>query len=84
MELNETINLMKSHDYKERFKGEYYQAKIRYEKLDNMLSKLLEDKLEFEPACSRALLVKQLFILENYIKILETRAKLEHIKLEQF
>ena len=30
MELNETIEMMQSADYKERFKAEYYQLKIRY------------------------------------------------------
>ena len=33
MELKDTIEMMTSNDYKERFKAEYYQAKIRYEKL---------------------------------------------------
>ena len=36
MELKDTINLMSSTDYKERFKAEYLQAKIRYDKLDAM------------------------------------------------
>lgn len=31
MELKETIDLMNSDDYKERFKAEYLQVKIRYE-----------------------------------------------------
>lgn len=33
MELKDTIKLMESKDYKERFKAEYYQTKIRWEKL---------------------------------------------------
>ena len=33
MELKDTIEMMSSEDYKERFKAEYYQTKIRYEKL---------------------------------------------------
>lgn len=33
MELKETIELMQSGDYRERFKAEYLQTKIRYEKL---------------------------------------------------
>ena len=39
MELNETIEMMTSNDYKERFKAEFYQLKIRICKLDNMVSK---------------------------------------------
>lgn len=31
MELKDTIELMTSEDYKERFKAEYWQAKIRAE-----------------------------------------------------
>lgn len=37
MELKETVELMNSSDYKERFKAEYLQAKIRYDKLHKML-----------------------------------------------
>lgn len=33
MELKDTIELMNSSDYKERFKAEYLQVKIRYDKL---------------------------------------------------
>ena len=38
-ELKETVELMISTDYKERFKAEYEQAKIRFEKLKAMLDK---------------------------------------------
>ena len=30
MELKDTVALMESDDYKDRFKAEYYQTKIRY------------------------------------------------------
>lgn len=39
MELKDTIDLMNSEDYKEYFIAEYYQTKIRYEKLHKMLIK---------------------------------------------
>ena len=39
MELKDTATLMVSSDYKERFKAEYYQLKIRLEKLKYMLQK---------------------------------------------
>lgn len=39
MELKDTIDLMLSEDYKDRFKAEYYQTKIRYDKLHKMLVK---------------------------------------------
>ena len=39
MELKGTVDLMTSEDYKERFKAEYLQTKIRYESLHKMLTK---------------------------------------------
>ena len=33
MELKDTVEMMNSTDYKERFKAEYHQTKIRYERL---------------------------------------------------
>lgn len=32
MELNDTIKLMESDNYRDRFKAEYYQTKIRWAK----------------------------------------------------
>lgn len=37
MELKDTVTTMNNLDYKERFKAEYYQLKIRLEKLTVML-----------------------------------------------
>lgn len=48
-ELKDTIELMNSSDYKDRFKAEYYQLKIRYTKLHAMLVKLEAGKLDFTP-----------------------------------
>ena len=39
MELKNTINMMESADYKERFKAEYYQLAIRFRKITEMLEK---------------------------------------------
>ena len=39
MELRDTVDMMNSEDYKERFKAEYYQTVIRYGKLKNMLDR---------------------------------------------
>lgn len=49
MELKDTIELMQSADYKDRFKAEYYQTKIRYEKLHSMTIKYEAGTLDFEP-----------------------------------
>lgn len=87
MELKDTIMLMNSSDYKDRFKAEYYQTKIRYDKLNEMLFKLRIFKLrngtlEFEPTCSETLLSRQLHHMRMYLIDLETRAKIEDIKLK--
>mgnify|MGYP000671180170 FL=1 len=49
MKLNDTIEMMTSEDYKERFKAEYYQLKVRVCGLSNMLSAWGNNKLTFEP-----------------------------------
>ena len=64
MELKDTIELMNSSDYKKRFKAEYLQAKIRYDKLDKMLIKYEAGTLNFTPSCSLELLTEQKNIWE--------------------
>lgn len=59
MELKDTIELMNSSDYKERFKAEYLQVKIRYDKLHKMLVKWDAGTLNFTPTCAKALLLEQ-------------------------
>ena len=46
MELQDTLEMMTSTDYKERFRAEYYQTAIRYKKLKNMLDKWENIELE--------------------------------------
>ena len=81
MELKDTVELMLSEDYKERFKAEYYQTKIRYEKLHKMLVKYEAGTLNFEPTCSLALLKTQSVNMEQYLCCLEVRAEIEGIEL---
>ena len=80
-DLANTISLMQSDDYKERFKAEYYQTKIRYDKLHKMIIKYLADTLEFEPKCTIELLVDQASAMGEYLKMLEIRAEIENIEL---
>lgn len=80
-ELKDTIEMMTSSDYKERLKAEYYQLKLRYDKLALMITKWVEGTLEFEPSCSRTLLSRQLHHMRMYMIDLETRAKIEGIDL---
>lgn len=48
VELEGTISLMTSEDWRDRFVAEYLQTKIRYEKLHRMIVKREAGKLEFE------------------------------------
>ena len=81
MELKDTIDLMNSTDYKERFKAEYLQTKIRYDKLDAMTVKYEAGTLNFTPSCSLELLKEQKKYMENYIRTLKIRAEIEKINL---
>lgn len=83
MELKDTIALMQSEDYKERFQAEYYQTKIRYEKLHAMIVKYEAGVLTFTPSCSLELLKKQASAMGNYLYTLEVRARIEGITLEK-
>lgn len=80
-ELKQTVELMNSSDYKERFKAEYYQLKIRYDKLHNMCEKWDKNELDFTPTCSRTIYARQLNAMAFYLKVLEERAVVEKIEL---
>lgn len=81
MELLDTVKLMESDDYKERFKAEYLQTKIRYDKLLKMIVKYESNTLDFEPSCSIELLKKQASTMGQYLYCLEMRAEIEGIEL---
>ena len=81
MELKDTVELMNSEDYKERFKAEYLQAKIRYDKLDAMTVKYEAGTLNFTPSCPLELLKEQKKYMGNYIRTLRIRAEIENIDL---
>ena len=81
MELKNTVEMMNSEDYKERFKAEYYQTKIRYEKLHKMVVKYEAGMLNFTPKCSIELLKQQKSFMGQYLYTLEIRAEIEGIEL---
>lgn len=81
IELKDTVEMMGSDDYKERFVAEYAQLKIRYDKLYAVLEKYAADKLDFKPTCPIEILYEQLDHMEAYLSVLETRAKYEGIEL---
>lgn len=79
MELKDTINLMTSDNYKDRFIAEYQQLKIRTEKLTKFVDNY--DSLDFKPTCPKSLLKNQLKLMRMYLEDLEIRAVLEQIEL---
>ena len=85
MELKDTVELMNSEDYKERFVAEYHQVKIRYEKLKNFCNKIeVETMLGKEVTkhdCPLALLREQQKYMGLYLSVLEKRALIEKIVL---
>lgn len=81
MELMDTVELMNSGDYKDRFKAEYLQTKIRYEKLHKTCIKYEAGTLGFEPSCSIGILTEQKRCMGEYLKMLEIRAEIEGIDL---
>jgi hypothetical protein len=81
MNLSDTTDLMFSSDYKDRFRAEYLQLKIRMIALKNMLNKYKKGTLEFTPSCSYETLHSQLVVMGFYLDILIERAKIEGIQL---
>lgn len=82
MELKDTAAMMQSADYKERFKAEYYQTVIRYEKLRAMLEKWDNGELNFDPTCPRSTYNMQIKAMTDYIAVLEARAVMEGVELD--
>lgn len=82
MKLADTVEMMNSADYKERFKAEYYQLKIRFVGLMNMCGKWDRNKLTFDPTCPRSTYNLQLKAMRDYMAILEMRAVMEGIELD--
>ena len=81
MILQDTIGLMTSEDYQERLMAEYWQTKIRHDRLHEIIIKSSADTLGFVPACPLELLEIQEANMWNYLKALEIRAEIEGIDL---
>ena len=80
MELKDTVEMMLSNDYKERFKAEYWQLKIRHDKLKKMVDNW--ENLDFTPTCSYKTYVCQLLAMEDYMALLRNRAEQEEVELD--
>ena len=87
MELYETIEGMTSTDYRERFKAEYRQTKIRYEKLKDFCNRIeAAERTGTEPpkhSCPLGLLQEQQKYMGLYLKMMEIRAVIEEIALKE-
>ena len=85
MGYEDTVEDMLSGDYKKRFYAEYWQLKIRTEKLKVFCRKIQAAQITGteEPAhdCPLDLLRKQLRTMEEYLRILELRAEIEKVDL---
>ncbi len=79
MEMKDTIQLMESYDYKDRFKAEYWQTKIRYNKLRKTVVKA---DAGTDIPNNIQLLREQSRRMAEYLYILEVRAETENIELE--
>ena len=81
MHLKDTVEMMNSKDYKERFKAEYFQLLLRLNGLLGMLSKWENGMLDFEPKCAKETLENQVIFMQGYMGILRLRAEIEGIEL---
>lgn len=81
--LVDTAILMKSDDYKDRFIAEYQQLVIRYNGLKKMLNKWDRNELPFTPTCPRSTYNMQIKAMTDYIAVLEARAVMENIDLQE-
>lgn len=81
-ELRDTISMMESSDYKERFRAEYFQVRIRTFKLEDMLNNWAIGNLPFKPTNPRKLYEAQLGAMKAYLSILEARAEIDGIELD--
>ena len=81
MNLQDTVEMMNSSDYKERFKAEYYQLLFRLDALISMLVKWDNNTLDFEPKCSKETLENQVIFMQGYMGILRLRAEIEGIEI---
>lgn len=81
--LNDTVDGMVSNDYKDRIVAEYQQLVIRYNGLKKMLENWDKNELSFVPICPRSTYNMQIKAMADYIAVLEARAVMENIDLQE-
>lgn len=84
--LNQTVDWMRSEQYQERFKAEYWQLKLRCQRLGAMLRAIKAAQLTGMPEpphdCPQSVLQEQYRQMKCYLETLELRAAIENIELE--
>lgn len=81
VQIQDTVDLMISDDYKDRFRAEYWQTKNRYDKLMRMINDFMVGKLGFDPDTPIEILIMQANYMADYLMVLESRAKIEKVRL---
>lgn len=90
MTFQDTIELMQSGDYEDRFKAEYWQTRIRYERLKSFNNRIeaaeatsfRENAVDMpEHDCPAEMLRNQQRVMGEYLHILEVRAVIEDVDL---
>lgn len=79
--LSDTVAPMLCDNYKCGFIAEFYQLKIRHDKLSELINKYYEGTLDFKPDCPISILEHQLLTMTDYLRTLEDRAYIEGIDL---
>ena len=81
MELKDTVEFMTSADWKDRFKAEYLQTKIRYKKLHALIVKREVGKLDFPTPIPLESWKEQAKHMGLYLYELEKQAAIHGIEL---
>lgn len=84
-QLEQTIDLMRSESYKDRFIAEYCQLEIRIKRLERVLKSVADNTCPkaFTPTCPITLLEAQFKAMSAYREILIKRALIEEIELPE-
>ena len=89
VKLIDTVEAMQSNSYKTRFVAEYWQLKVRYEKLKSFNNRIeaamsSPGKVD-EPVhdCPAEMLRHQEHVMAEYLRVLEVRAVIEGICLDE-
>lgn len=83
MDLKDTVALMNSDDYKDRFKAEYWQLRHRLDKLNDMLKRYDKSELGFIPDTPILWLKQQADAMQDYLDALSVRCDYENIDVSE-